>query len=52
MLDKEPLLSKGFVVFTFIEHPTYTKGGITDMSSEQKKRLAKAVEQIKAEHQK
>jgi len=30
----------------------YTKGDITDMSSEQKKRLAKAVEQIKKEHQK
>lgn len=123
MLDKKPLLCKGYIVFTFIEHPTftkqikslfsdeeyrslqldlvanpesgvvipglaglrklrwggkgkgkrggariiyllipkpglvylfyvYTKGDITDMSSEQKKRLAKAVEQIKAEHQK
>lgn len=30
----------------------YTKGDITDMSSEQKKRLAQAVEQIKKEHQK
>jgi mRNA-degrading endonuclease RelE of RelBE toxin-antitoxin system len=29
----------------------YTKGDITDMSSEQKKRLAKAVEQIKEGHQ-
>jgi len=123
VLDKPPLLCKGHLVFTFIEHPTftkqieslfsdeeyrrlqldlaakpesgdvipglaglrklrwgakgkgkrggariiyllipkpglvylfyaYTKGDITDMSSEQKKRLAKAVEQIKAEHQK
>ena len=31
---------------------TYTKGDIADMSSEQKKRLAKAVEQIKTEYQK
>jgi len=123
VLDKNPLLGKGYLVFTFIEHPTftkqieslfsdeeyrrlqldlaakpetgdvipglaglrklrwgakgkgkrggariiyllipkpglvylfyaYTKGDITDMSSEQKKRLAKAVEKIKAEHQK
>lgn len=30
----------------------YTKGDIEDMNSEQKKRLAKAVEQIKAEYSK
>jgi len=30
----------------------YTKGDITDMGSEQKKRLVKAVEAIKTEHQK
>jgi len=30
----------------------YTKGDITDMNPDQKKRLAQAVEQIKEEHQK
>ena len=30
----------------------YTKGDITDMNPDQKKRLAQAVEQIKKEHQK
>ena len=43
------LIPEPGLVFLFY---AYTKGDITDMSSEQKKRLAKAVEQIKAEHQK
>ena len=25
VLDKNPLLGKGYLVFTFIEHPTFTK---------------------------
>lgn len=43
------LIPKPGLVYLFY---AYTKGDSTDMSSEQKKRLAKAVEQIKVEHQK
>ena len=47
------------IIYLFIPEPgliylfyTYTKGDIADMSSEQKKRLSKAIEQIKTEYQK
>lgn len=43
------LIPKPGIVYLFY---AYTKGDITDMSSDQKKRLAKAVEAIKKEHQK
>ena len=43
------LIPKAGIVYLFY---AYTKGDITDMSSDQKKRLAKAVETIKKEHQK
>lgn len=43
------LIPKPGIVYLFY---AYTKGDITDMSSAQKKRLSKAVEAIKKEHQK
>ena len=43
------LIPKPGIVYLFY---AYTKGDITDMSSDQKKRLSKAVEEIKKEHQK
>lgn len=43
------LISKPSLVYLFY---AYTKGDITDMSSEQKKKLAKAIEEIKKEFQK
>jgi mRNA-degrading endonuclease RelE of RelBE toxin-antitoxin system len=43
------LIPKPGLVYLFY---AYTKDDITDMSSDQKKRLAKAVEEIKKEHQK
>ena len=43
------LIPKPGIVYLFY---VYTKGDITDMSPDQKKRLAKAVEDTKKEHQK
>ena len=43
------LIPEPGIVYLFY---AYTKGDITDMSSDQKRRLAKAVEDIKKEHQK
>jgi mRNA-degrading endonuclease RelE of RelBE toxin-antitoxin system len=43
------LIPKPGIVYLFY---VYTKGDITDMSSDQKKRIVRAVEQIRAEHQK
>jgi mRNA-degrading endonuclease RelE of RelBE toxin-antitoxin system len=43
------LIPKPGIIYLFY---AYTKGDITDMSSDQKKRLAKAVETIQKEHQK
>lgn len=43
------LIPKSGTVYLFY---AYTKGDITDISSAQKKRLAKVVEDIKKEHQK
>ena len=42
-------IPKSGLVYLFY---AYTKGDLMDMSSDQKKRLAKAVEEIKKEHQK
>ncbi len=42
------LIPKSGLIYLFY---AYTKGDITDMSSEQKKRLTKAVGKIKAEYQ-